>query len=128
MPSAPNAVQREFKDSISTTDATPVTLSTIMVYPGETIFVQATVVGKRTDGASGTAGDAVTYYIKQSFNNIAGATEALGSPDQLASESTGQETCDAAFSVSSPNVNLQVTGASGNNINWSSVVKITVVK
>lgn len=126
--SSPNAIQREFKDSVSTTDATQTTLSSIVLYPNETFLVQALVVGKRTGGSSGTAGDAVTYKIEQSFNNINGVTEALGSPNTLAAESTGQESCDASFTVSSPNILLQVTGASGNNFNWSSVVKITVVK
>ncbi len=114
------------ESSVSTTDATVTTLSTIMVYPNTVVHIEGTVVARRTGGSSGTAGDAATYQIKAAFKNVDGVTSALGSADAFASED--QAGWDAAYNVSSPNVLLQVTGASGNNVDWSANTKVTIVK
>lgn len=109
----------------STTDATVTTIDTINVPTGRLFHVKTTVVGKRTGGASGTDGDCASYYMTATYKNVAGTVSIVGALDVVANED--QVGWDATQTISGTNVLVTVTGASGNNVSWSSRSEIVKV-
>lgn len=112
--------------STRTTDATVTTLDTIPVYPGSIMHFDTLIIGKRTGGASGSANDDATYHLQVSYKDVSGTATILGAETRV--ENEDQAGWDAAFSVSGGNVLLRVTGASGNNITWTSKTVVTRIQ
>lgn len=109
---------------VQTTDATVTTIAQIHVYPDSVLNITAFVTGKRTGGASGTAGDSAGYELNAVFKNpsgtgatLVGAVSQIANEDQVAWDST--ITTDA-----NGNVLVTVTGASGNNVNWGCITSV----
>lgn len=110
----------------STTDATPNALNTVAVATDTTVLIEVKVVGLRTGGSAGSAGDSAGYIISGLFKNISGTVSLVGSLSLL-HVTEDQPAWDATLSVVGTDVILYVTGAVDNNITWSSRTSTMVV-
>ena len=108
---------------VSTTDATVTPIDSATLAPGQTWAFKAFVTAVRTGGASGTAGDSGFLEVSAVFKCLAsslvqvGNTVVLGSLDQSSWAVTFRVLNDTT-------VALNVTGASGNNVDWASFLTI----
>lgn len=107
---------------VSTTDATITTLSAVAIPTDSVVLLEYHITARRTGGASGSAGDSATYVRTLRAKNISGTVTIHDVQTDYTSED--QAAWNVAFSVSTTNVRLSVTGAAANNINWHSEVKI----
>lgn len=111
--------------SVNTTDATVTVLDTIpmgvLTAPVNTIEVYVTAA--RTGGASGTAGDSAGYIKTGVFKNVAGTVTLVGSVVNVMT-SEDQAAWDVTLTVNGQNIEVRVTGASGNNITWTAYTNV----
>lgn len=102
---------------VSTTDATTTTLQTIAVPADKELVIEARVLGRRTGGTAGTAGDAAAYVRTARFKNIGGTVTRMDIQTDYTSED--QKSWDATIVASGSNAVVQVSGAANNNIDWA---------
>lgn len=111
--------------SISTSNNTPTNiLGAIVSFPtgltsasDMSLYIEAKIVARRTGGTSGAAGDAAAYVRRALLKKVSGTVSVVGAiQDSFTAES--QAGWDATFVVSGDDVNVQVTGATDNNIRW----------
>ena len=129
MPAAKNL----FKDQVSvrTTDATVTTIRTIPIpspvgaSTNSAAQITARIVGVRTGGSAGAAGDTGAYFIVGCVKNTSGTAALVGTPSKLQA-SEDQIGWDVSITVSGANALLRVTGATNNNITWTAFVEWTV--
>lgn len=105
-----------YQNRIPTTNATQTTLHTFATATNTSYSCYFRVVGRRTGGAGGTAGDWADYEVKASVNNIAGTVTVDAVTTTALWES--QAGWDATVTVSGTNFLLRVTGAASNNVTW----------
>lgn len=117
--------QSTITSSVSTTNATPTTLSTIAIPTNTTVAIEITVVARRTGGVAGTAQDGGRIKLQAVYKNVSGTATIIGSV--TSSPSDFDQAWTAAFSVSTGNVLVQVTGAASNNIDWAGAGTLTSV-
>jgi hypothetical protein len=100
-----------------TTDATPENVMSMAIPTNSIRMVEAVVVGLKSDRTAGAA-----YRLKATFRNNGGTTVQIGATtvDVLHEDNAAW---DAAFTVSSPNIILQVTGVAATTINWKAFVE-----
>jgi hypothetical protein len=112
---------------LATTDATVTAIDSINV-PTERVYaVKSFIVASRnTTSSGGTAGDATHYKISGVFRDSAGTVEQIGDTVKIASET--DLGWDVGFSVSSPNVEIQVTGEASVDIDWRCYTHVYKVK
>ncbi len=105
------------QNRLATTNNTITTLHTFAIPTNTTVFLNCTVIARRTGGSAGVAGDSAAYQIKGCFKNISGTVTQVGTTSV---DFTGEDQAawDCVFSISSANVLLRVTGATNNNITW----------
>ncbi len=105
------------EDTGSTTDATPTTVSTIQIDPGQNALICADIWGRKGDG------DWVKVRIKASFDRNGSAVPLImsGSLSSIVAYSSGGTltTADADFVVVGNDVVVQVTGEGGATIAWT---------
>lgn len=106
-----------YQNRVATTDATVTTIHTVTIPASTTVAIEATVVARRTGGASGTADDGAFYIKAATFKNLSGTATIIGSATALV-EKESQAGWDVTFNPSSGTVQIQVTGAAGNNVTW----------
>lgn len=106
-----------FVGTVATTDATVTTASTTPTASNTTMLIDVRVAARRTGGASGATGDGAGYALTGVAKNIAGTVTIITQSAAFTGES--QAGWDAVFSVSGVNILTRVTGAAGNNIDWS---------
>lgn len=99
----------------TTTGAGAQTVVTYAIPTNTSVMLTASVQARRTGGAAGSAGDTAGYSFVSIAKNVAG-TVTINVISANAFED--QAAWDAAFAVSGTNVQLNVTGATNNNINW----------
>lgn len=104
-------------NTVSTTDATATTIQTIATTSNQVQLVKIKVLGYRTGGSAGTAGDSATFEHTLRIKNVAGTVTVV---DNQTDYSSQDQTWTVTFTVSSTNVLVQVTGAVNNNIDWKS--------
>lgn len=107
------------QDSVATTNATPTTLHTFRTASNSVYIITAYVVAARTGGSSGTAGDVGTYIYEGFFKNIGGTVTMLS--ESIRSSYEDQAGWNVTTNISGTNIQLQVTGATDNNVKWSLV-------
>lgn len=99
--------------AINTTDATQTVAATVTTYNDAIFQVTARVVAAVTSDRSKGAG----YTLIGVFKNNGGTLTQIGSTTVVSSiESDGG--LDAAFAVSSPDIQVKVTGIAATNISW----------
>lgn len=106
--------------TVSTTDATVTTLALISIPTGTQILFTAYVRAIRTGGASGTPNDAGGYVLHAIAKNVAGTVTIIGQSAALTAED--QAAWGAVFDSSGSTARIRVTGATGNNIDWTAIV------
>jgi hypothetical protein len=105
------------ENTVTTTDGTVTTLATISTSSDVTYLVEASIVGRRTDSGSESAG----YVFKTLFRNNGGTLTRV-SIDKVSIEDTRQWNGDIV--VSGTNILIRVTGQTSKTINWKSSHKI----
>ncbi len=111
------------QQKITTTDTT-ITYSTILTSATDTVYlVESTVIGRRTGGASGAAGDSCSFKIAAQFRNNSGSLVKIS--DTLKTIIwKSNDNLDTDFNVSSTNIRWQVSGLSSNNYTWHATHRI----
>ena len=114
---ATNANWELFQAQVLTTDATTTTLQSVTVPTDSVMYLTAKIVGRRTGGSGGAAGDSVVYERTARFKNIGGTV----TMNQLQSDYTSEDQLlwNGTFDVSGTSARMRVTGAANNNITWT---------
>jgi hypothetical protein len=126
VPSSTQDCQQAIK-TINTTDATQTTLHTIPITSGRTYFIESAIIARRTGGASGTADDGASYVRRATYTTKSGTVTLMGSVQTIGTDAEDQAGWDVTFAVSGANVLIRVTGASANNVTWTSDTAIKSV-
>lgn len=116
-------IQDTYQGKITTTNATATTILTIAIPTNTTYGFEATMVGRRTGGSAGAAGDDLYKLQVGILRNIAGTV----TTNQSSLGSTGAGVAAGwltPVTVSGTNVLLQVQGAVNYNISWVMTVRI----
>jgi hypothetical protein len=114
----PQVILQTQQSSVLTTNATVTTIYTIPTTSDTEIMFSAHLVARRTGGASGAAGDGAGYIFNGLYKNVAGVLSAIGVPTATVIGES-QAAWDFTSSVSGTNILLRVTGAAGNNVQWT---------
>lgn len=101
----------------ATTDATVTTLHSVATSTNQTVYVEATVVARRTGGSAGAAGDTAAYKVCGLYKNVSGTVTLVGAVTTLYSAES-QAGWDCTLDVSGTTVRVRVTGAANNNVTW----------
>ena len=109
--------------TINTTNSTPVVMSSIAIPTDTTVLVEIRIVGKRTGGTAGTTGDSATYMRYAKVKNV-GGTLTLGTINSVYTYED-QVIWDATLVINGTNLDIQIIGATNNNITWNGVITTT---
>lgn len=109
-----------FKARTTTTDATVTPLQRVDVDLNKSVYIESTVVARRTGGSAGAAGDTAFYVTQACFKNIAGVVSLVASV--ITNGGEDQAGWDIGYSVVGTQAVLVATGAVNNNITWESTV------
>jgi len=107
------------QSTVNTTNSTATNITTISTSTDTVILAEARVTGRRTGGSAGSAGDCGTWIVQCRIKNSGGTVTVNNQSKPLIS--TDQGTWDVNFVVDgviTTQVDLQVTGATNNNITW----------
>lgn len=110
-------VDADFVASVQTTDATVTVLFTKNLSNGDAYWVEANVVGVKSDGSQRAAYTRkVLVYCNSDAATIQGAVEATSTIESDAA-------WDCTFTVDSNDIQLKVTGVAATTIDWRGNVK-----
>jgi hypothetical protein len=123
--SAANANLEFSQAQVSTTNSTVTAIATIPVPTDSALYIEATIIGKRTGGTAGSAQDAAVYVRTARFKNVGGTVSISNLQSDYTSED--QFTWNATLAVSGTNAVVNVAGAANNNINWTVNYKVSTV-
>lgn len=116
-----NPTVTTYQNRTTTTDATTATLHTITLADETAYTVTAHVVGRRTGGTAGTAGDSIVYLLTDAFMRTGGggATRigAAFGPILLFNR-RDNPVVDITTDTSGNDVRVRVTGDTNNNYTW----------
>lgn len=112
----------EAQAAIDTIDATFTDIYTYTVPINTVTKVEAHVIGRRTGGTSGTAGDSSAYVRTVRVNNIEGTLTLFNLQSDYTSESNTSTNC--IIDVSGTTVRVRVAGSENNNYKFFAHVKI----
>jgi hypothetical protein len=102
--------------TVSTTNGIATVIHSIPTESNKLYLVSLAVLGIRTGGSSGSVGDHAVYQYELYYKNIAGTVSIISFAGNVQSESQGA--FDITFNTNGTNVEIKVTGASNNNMNW----------
>lgn len=102
--------------AVSTTDATQTTAATIAIPTDTTVLLEVHVIGRRTAGSAGTAGDSASYVRTARFKNIAGTVTMHTLQSDYTSEDQAGWNCTLDANLT--NARVRVTGAANNTVLW----------
>lgn len=109
--------------TVNTTNSTPVVMYSIPVPTDTTMLVEIRIIGRRTGGSAGTVGDSATYMRYVKVKNVAG-TLTMGTINSVYTYED-QVIWDATLIISGTDLNIQIIGATNNNITWNGVITTT---
>ena len=98
-------------------------MSSIAIPTDTTVLVEIRIVGKRTGGTAGTTGDSATYMRYAKVKNV-GGTLTLGTINSVYTYED-QVIWDATLVINGTNLDIQIIGATNNNITWNGVITTT---
>jgi hypothetical protein len=112
-----------YRGTVQTTDATVTTLYTFTIPASTTFAISASVVARRTGGASGTAEDGAFYERVAAIKNVAGTATIIGS---VATPITIEDQAgwDCTIDVTGATARVRITGAASNNVSWIGTFKV----
>lgn len=108
--------------SKQTADATPTSALVIATATNYSEVITVDVIARK-QGAGGNTGG---YKLVGTFRNIDGVVTQVGTTTAVATHET-DAAWDAAFTISSPNVVVTVTGAAATTINWQVIAQRVAV-
>lgn len=114
---AGNANWEKFQAQTATTDATTAILTSIAIPTDSVVHITATIVGRRTAGAAGAAGDSAIYTRTAKFKNVGGTVTIQSLQSDFTSED--QLAWNALLDVSGTSARIRVTGAANNSVTWT---------
>lgn len=104
--------------SVSTTNATATTFDIVTPEASGGIFIEVYVTASRTGGTAGTADDSAAYIRRALYKRVASGAPALVGAIQDGFTEEDQAGWNCTLTVSSNIIQIQVTGAADNNIEW----------
>lgn len=110
-----------FQDKALTTNATATTVATVAIPTDTTVLIEAVVVARRTGGGSGTAQDGGGFIWYGTFKNVGGTATIVAAP--ILNAMSDQPAWTVGYAIAAGNVNIQATGAAGNNAAWTATVR-----
>lgn len=117
--------EKYFEGTVSTTDNTVTTLITLSTASDTSMLVKTEVIGRRTGGTAGAAGDSATYIRYTHIKNVGGTVTVNGTQTEYTDED--QAGWNTTFSVSGTSILVRVQGATNNNISWQGIAKVQVL-
>ncbi len=126
IPSANQDVYR-WAPTVNTTDGTQTTLATISITASRTYLIEARVAARRTGGASGTADDGGSYVRRGTYTTKSSTVTLMGSVQTIGTDAEDQAGWDVTLTISTTNVLVRVTGATGNNVTWMGDISVQSV-
>lgn len=122
---ATNANLELMQSQVNTTDATITTAASITVPTDSALYIEATIIGRRTGGTAGANGDAAIYVRTARVKNVAGTVSILNLQSDYTSED--QLVWNGTIDVSGTAARVRVTGAANNNITWTVNYKVSTL-
>jgi len=114
------------QDLVATVNATLTTMQSIAVPTDSTLLIESRIVGVRTGGTAGAAGDTASYVRTATYKNIGGTVTVNKRQSDYTYED--QAGWDVDHAVSGTNAIVEVKGAANNNVRWHVTSKIQIVK
>lgn len=111
--------------TVNTTDATATQLASIAVPTDSSLLLEIRVIGRRTGGTGGSAGDAAHYIRTARYKNVGGSVSVVNVQSDYTSED--QAGWGITLGVNGTSARVQVTGAANNNITWEATILRMVV-
>lgn len=108
--------------AVTTTDATVTDLATVAVAEGDLLMVEASVVGRKSDGSAFYAGKITGSFYRNSAGNVTQLGGAVLTDEVNDSEWGGIE---LAADTVNQTVDLTCEGLAGTTIKWQASVKVT---
>lgn len=102
--------------TVTTTDATQSTAMSIPIPTDTTVLLEVRVIGRRTAGSAGAAGDSAAYVRTARFKNIAGTVTMVTLQSDYTSEDQAGWNC--TLDANTTNARVRVTGAANNTVLW----------
>ncbi len=122
-----NPTDDYLQQRVATTNATPTTLATIPITASNTYLITTDVIARRTGGTAGTADDGKVWHLARGYVTLAGTVTDLGLIESGNGGVGGATAWGIALNISSTNVLLQVSGATGVNVTWHAFYKVKKV-
>ncbi len=119
---ASNANWELFQAQVTTTNSTTTTLQSITVPTDSVMLLVARIVGRRTGGSAGSAGDSSVYIRTARYKNIGGTVTINNLQSDYTSED--QNSWNGTLDVTGTTARIRVTGAANNNITWTTTYEI----
>lgn len=110
--------------NVSTTNATQTTLHTFKIPQGKTYRISYRIIGRRTGGSAGTAGDTAVFENKATYKNVAGVVTQVGADDGF---TFNLLLWSVAKPISGETLVLKVTGSANNNITWDMEAEVSII-
>lgn len=108
----------EWKQSqVATTTNATTALATIAIPADSEVLLEARIMGRRSGGSAGAAGDAAAYVRTARMKNVAGTVTLLSLQTDYTSED--QAPWDGTIVASGTNAVVNVKGANNNNVDWT---------
>ena len=114
------------QDKDTTANASVKSIQTIAIPTDTTVLIESRIVGVRTDGTAGAAGDCASYVRTATYKNIGGTVTVNKRQSDYTYED--QDSWNAVHAVSGTNAVINVTGAANNDVTWHVTSIIQIVK
>lgn len=103
--------------ALTTTNNTATAIVTYAPPANSTVYITATIVGRRTDG--GNAGDGATATLTCCYKNIAGTLTQIGSDTAALPYASASINASAASSgTSGSTIQIKIAGVANATVNW----------
>ncbi len=113
------------QSTVNTADATATEVASIPVPNNSSLLLEIRVIGRRTGGTGGNAGDSANYIRTARYKNIGGTVSVHTVQSDYTSED--QPGWGIIVGVNGSNARVQVTGAANNNVTWEATILRMVV-
>lgn len=116
-----------YQNRVATTDATATVIHTVALTSDYTYMIEARIVGRRTGGSAGAAGDSAAYLLRGAYKNIAGTVTNINAAFTTVYSEESQAGWSTDFNISGSDVQVRVTGAVNNNVSWHAHVRTWLI-
>ena len=110
---------------VTTNNADVTALLRVSVREGTTSMIKAEIVGRRTGGSAGSAGDSAFYTLTGAYKNVGGTLTGIGSPVLQGGEDVAA--WNVGFDTSGESAIVTVKGETNYDITWEGAISVYVV-